>query len=279
MTMYPRQVGRRQFLTSLGKGAVGLVVFGFAAAACADDDAVATTSGASTSSAPSTTGATSTTAGGGSSTTSEPSSTTAAQALARVERVDLGNVSAYIVVRDSAAAVVDTGNPGSEGDIEAGLAALGLGWGSVGHVILTHRHNDHIGSSEAVITNAAGAEAFAGAEDIPSITSPRPIVPVGDGDSVFGLDIIATPGHTPGHVSVLDPIARFLIAGDALNGEPDGSGVLGPNPQYTPDMETAIQSAAKLGMLDFDDAYFGHGEPFFGGASAAVTQLVASLQG
>ena len=78
-------------------------------------------------------------------------------------------------------------------------------------------------------------------------------------------------------ISVLDPVARFLIAGDALNGEPDGGGVLGPNPAFTADMSTAIESARKLGMLDFDDAYFGHGEPLLGDASAAVATLAASL--
>lgn len=276
MTTHPRQVGRRQFLVNLGKGAVGLAVFGIAAA-CSDDDPVTTTRGESNTTAPSTTRPTTTAAG--ETTTTERSDTTLAEAMAQVHRVDLDFVSAYIVVREGGAAVIDTGNPGSQADIEAGLATLGIDWTSVGHVIFTHRHNDHIGSSRAVLTNAANAEAFAGAEDIPSIESPRLITAVGDGDSVFGLDVIATPGHTPGHIAVHDPVARFLIAGDALNGQPDGSGVLGPNPDFTPDMVTAIESAAKLGMLDFDDAYFGHGEPFLGGASAAVADLAASLQG
>ena len=55
MTMHGRQVGRREFLVNLGKGTVGLVVFGLAAAACADDDAVATTLGGSITTGPPTT--------------------------------------------------------------------------------------------------------------------------------------------------------------------------------------------------------------------------------
>lgn len=270
----PTRLPRREFLVRFGKGAVGLAVFGFAVAACGDDDTVATTLGSTTTSPP---GSTTTTAAG--TTSTEATTTTGAEALARVHRVDLGFVSAYLVARDDGVVVVDTGNPGSEADIEAGLTRLGLDWTAVGHVIFTHEHPDHIGSARAVLTNAASAEAFAGADDIPSIDSPRQVNAVGDGDTVFGLDIVTTPGHTPGHISVHDPVARFLVAGDALNGEPDGGGVLGPNPEFTPDMETAIESAAKLARLDFDDAYFGHGEPLIGGASAAVSELVASLQG
>jgi len=266
-----RRVGRRQFLVNLGKGAVGLAVFGVAAAACSDDDeADATTIGATATTAATTlASATSTTAA---------TATTAADSLARLQRVDLGFVSAYIVARDDGAAVVDTGVSGSAGDIEAGLRALGLDWGAVGHVIVTHDHGDHMGSMRPVMTNAASAMAYAGADDIPSMDSPRPINAVGDGDTVFGLDIIATPGHTPGHISVLDPVARFLIAGDALNGTPDGGDVLGPNPEFTADMEAAIASAVKLGGFDYDRVVFGHGEPVDSGASAAAAELAATLK-
>ena len=63
------------------------------------------------------------------------------------ERVNLGFVSAYLLVRGGEAAVVDTGVAGSERDIEAALAGLGLGWGSVGHVIVTHLQSDHAASA------------------------------------------------------------------------------------------------------------------------------------
>ena len=43
-------------------------------------------------------------------------------------RVNLGFVSAYILVRDGEAAVVDTGVAGSEDDIENALTAIGLEW-------------------------------------------------------------------------------------------------------------------------------------------------------
>jgi glyoxylase-like metal-dependent hydrolase (beta-lactamase superfamily II) len=190
------------------------------------------------------------------------------------QRVNLGFVSAYVLVRSGEAAVVDTGVAGSEDDIAAALAATGLGWDAVGHVILTHLHGDHIGSAPAVLTAAPDAIGYAGAADIPGISVPRELTAVGDGDRVFDLAIVATPGHTPGHISVLDEVGGILVAGDALN---TASGrATGPNPQFTPDMETAMASVAKLGALTFETLLVGHGDPVAAGASAQVAELAGS---
>ena len=73
--------------------------------------------------------------------------------------------------------VVDTGVGGSAGAIEDLLAAVGLDWSAVGHLILTHRHGDHVGSAAEVMEAAPEAAAYAGAEDIPAISVPRPLTP------------------------------------------------------------------------------------------------------
>ena len=57
-------------------------------------------------------------------------------------------------------------------DILAALEATGLGWGNVGHVILTHYHLDHAGSTAEVLAAAPDAQGYAGAEDIPHSSSP-----------------------------------------------------------------------------------------------------------
>ena len=260
--MHPA-ISRRGFLYDLGRGTLALAVFGLASCTDADGspDTVSTT----------------TTAGDSASTTTSPAETTSTQPSEAVSwrRVNLGFVSAYIVVRSGEAAIVDTGVENSESDIEAGLTAIGLDWDAVGHVIITHRHGDHQGSLPAVLAAAAGATGYAGAGDLAAITSPRPLVSVGDGDKVFDLEIIETPGHTPGHISVLSTDAALLIAGDALNGQ-DG-GVIGANPQFSPDMATANLSVKKLAGYRFDTVVFGHGEPVEGGAAALVADLAASL--
>ncbi len=267
-------MSRRAFVLDLGKGTLAVAVLGIGVMACSEDDPVSPTSTPSTS--PESTAPPTTTPA----TTSPPTTnpvTTSPLAVEAVqwERVNLGFVSAYVLARNGEAAIVDTGVSGSEGDIASSLAAVGLGWGDVGHVIVTHLHADHQGSLPAVMNAAGGATAYAGAADIPEISSPRPITPVGDGDMVFDLEIIDTPGHTPGHISVLDPAGGLLVAGDALNGA-DG-GVIGANPEYTADIVMADQSVQKLATFTFETVVFGHGEPVVDLASQQVAELAASI--
>jgi glyoxylase-like metal-dependent hydrolase (beta-lactamase superfamily II) len=200
-----------------------------------------------------------------------------AQSLAPAQtlRVNLGFVNAYVLVRGKEAAVVDTGTPNNAEKIADVVRAAGLGWNAVHHVILTHYHPDHIGSVGEVLGAAPKATAYAGAADIPQITSPRPVKAVGDNDEVFGLRVIATPGHTPGHICVFDPAGSLLILGDAMNNV--GNELSGPNPKYTADMAQAHQSVKKLAKLKFQRALFGHGEPIDKGASQAIARLAGAL--
>lgn len=193
-----------------------------------------------------------------------------AQAL----RANLGRVNAYVLIRGKEAAVVDTGTPGNASKIADVVRTGGLAWDAVHHVILTHYHPDHVGSVGEVLAAAAKATAYAGAADIPQIQSPRPLKAVGDNDEVFGLRVIATPGHTPGHVCVFDPAGSLLILGDAMTNV-DKLG--GPNPQYTADMAQAHQSVKKLAKLTFQRAVFGHGEPIDKDASQAIAKLAGTL--
>jgi glyoxylase-like metal-dependent hydrolase (beta-lactamase superfamily II) len=264
-----RRVTRRVFLADFGKGTVAALVL----TACSPGGATPTTvsdavgSGATPSTTPPSTAPASSGSPGATTTTAQTPATAWA-------RVDLSSVSAYLLVRAGEAAIVDTGVAGSQDAIGEGLGHLGVGWEDVAHVVLTHKHLDHAGSIGAVMTLAASARAYAGAGDIPAIDAPRPLVGVGDGDRVFGCSIIETPGHTPGHISVLDP-GRILFAGDALNGT--GGGVTGPNPRYSEDMATANRSVIKLAGFDFDAVVFGHGEPVTSGGARLVAELAATL--
>jgi len=199
-----------------------------------------------------------------------------AQSLAPAQalRVNMGFVNAYVLIRGKEAAVVDTGTAGNGSKIADVVRTAGLSWDAVHHVILTHYHPDHIGSVGEVLGAAAKATAYAGAADIPQIKSPRPIKTVGDNDEVFGLRVIATPGHTPGHVCVFDPAGSLLILGDAMN---NIDKLAGPNPQYTADMVQAHQSVKKLAKLKFERAVFGHGEPIDKNASQEIAKLAGTL--
>ncbi|MCB0086069.1 MAG: MBL fold metallo-hydrolase [Caldilineaceae bacterium] len=191
-------------------------------------------------------------------------------------RVIADFVNAYVLIRGNEVALVDTGIPGTGEQFASVLTDAGLGWDAVNHLILTHYHGDHVGAMGEVMEAAANATIYAGAADIPEIETPHTIQAVADGDEVFGLQVIETPGHTLGHISVLDPVGLLFVAGDALT---NAEGTLsGSNPQYTADVALANASVRKIADLTFETAVFGHGEPIEEGASAAVAELAATLE-
>jgi glyoxylase-like metal-dependent hydrolase (beta-lactamase superfamily II) len=203
------------------------------------------------------------------------SSTPGATASGGWRRVDLSFVSAYLLVRGREVGVVDLGTAGSADAIEAALKAAGTGWDAVRHIVLTHRHADHAGGLAGVQTLVT-ASTYAGEADVAAIASAKPLKPVRDGDDVFGLQIIATPGHTPGHVSVFDPATGVLVAGDALR---TTGGLTGSDPRYTADEAQARASVRRLATLDVRTILPGHGDPLTAGAADALRKLAASLGG
>ena len=193
-------------------------------------------------------------------------------------RIPLGEggfTTAYVLIRGGEAALIDTGVPGSAGRIGEVIQEASLSWDAVRHVILTHHHGDHAGSIGEVLGAAPSATVWAGAPDIPSIRAPREIRSAGDGDEVFGLQIVGTPGHTAGHISVFDPVGSALIVGDAAANV--GGTVLGSTSPFTRNVAQAHESVRKMAAMTFETAWFMHGEPIQGGASAAFQALVARL--
>lgn len=266
----PKRMRRRAFLGGLGTGTVAFAVLTPAVlAACSSDGE---SGDATTSTAGGTDGA------GDEATTSsaqadEAGAATGDSAL-RWARTNLGFVSAYVLVRGTEAAVVDTGVEGSADDIGTTLADMGLTYGDVRHVILTHLHGDHAGSIGEVMAMADGATVWAGEADIDGIPVDG-ISVAADGAEVFGTEIVATPGHTDGHIAVYDRAASLLVAGDAIN-TLDG-GVQGPNPQFSSDLDQANDSARRLAELSFNTLLAGHGNPVEDMADTAVQAMAAAL--
>lgn len=72
-----------------------------------------------------------------------------------------------------------------------------------------------------------------------------------------GIEIIATPGHMPGHISIYHIESKTLIAGDALVAENGELAIA--NPQYTIDMMGAKKSIKKLLDYEIDTLICYHG--------------------
>lgn len=252
-------VGRRSFLVGAGRGVLGVAVLGLAG--CSSDDGSADAGGSARSGS--------------------------ADGLAW-SRVDLAYVSAYVLVRGGEAAVVDTGVGGSADRIGAALDVAGSGWGGVRAVVVTHAHFDHVGSMSEIADRAPGAALYAGAPDVQWLKfqlpdgSPAPIGrhagrlgTVGDGDEVFGLHVVTTPGHTPGHVAVFDADAAVLVAGDALTNTIDGD-LGGSLPEVMEDQAAAADSVRKLAALRPQVILVGHGPPVERDAAAKLRRLASS---
>jgi glyoxylase-like metal-dependent hydrolase (beta-lactamase superfamily II) len=201
--------------------------------------------------------------------------------------------------------LVDTNNPGRGVAIVGALEASGRSIESVGHIVLTHWHPDHAGSV-AALAERSGARVYAGAADAPFISgaeAPPPFRRAGllgpllaprmdaaasaepatvhqelhDGDELAiagGMRVIDTPGHTPGHVSLLLPERGLAFIGDAYFNWPGMRMGLSVSIH---DPGQAQASLRKLGALDFDLACFGHGPPLLKGASAVIRRFAEGL--
>jgi glyoxylase-like metal-dependent hydrolase (beta-lactamase superfamily II) len=137
-------------------------------------------------------------------------------------------VNAFLVREDDGFTLVDTTvGRGADSLIDAARSA----GGEIRRVALTHGHGDHVGSLDAlrerlgsgveVLMPELDARIHAGEKVVdgklpgqwPAIKT-TPDVRLVAGDRVGSLEVVATPGHTPGHVSFLDTRDRTLIAGD-----------------------------------------------------------------
>jgi glyoxylase-like metal-dependent hydrolase (beta-lactamase superfamily II) len=141
-------------------------------------------------------------------------------------------------------------------------------------VILTHHHGDHAGSIAEVLAAAVNATAWAGEADIASISG-ADLSPLVGGEDVFGMEILATPGHTAGHMATIDHGAGLLIAGDALT--IDAGAAAEPPAQFTADGDQARATIEMLARLSFNTLLVGHGDPIESGADASVAALAASF--
>jgi glyoxylase-like metal-dependent hydrolase (beta-lactamase superfamily II) len=143
----------------------------------------------------------------------------------------------------------------------------------VRHILITHSHSDHVDGLLEVTDAAPGAAFYAGAAET-MLPIWAPWRPVTDGQEVFGLEVVDTPGHTPGHIAIFDTDSRVLVAGDALTNTIDG--LKGPMREFTVDMPTAEESVRKLAALKPQVILFGHGPPAQRDAAAQLRRLAIS---
>src|SRR5262245_22538388 len=107
------------------------------------------------------------------------------------------------------------------------LDALGVQPSDIKFVAVSHTHGDHIGNVElfpqAMLLVQKDEYDWPGANNAPRFTPEHPVTKLEGDKDVFGdgsVTIIATPGHTPGHQSLLVKLPKtgtLLLSGDAVH--------------------------------------------------------------
>ncbi len=172
-------------------------------------------------------------------------------------------------------------------------------------IILTHGHFDHVGCV-IDLSDYWRAPVYAHVEEFPYLTGIRdypegdpavgggllagvaplypnkainledrlrPLPEDGTVPGAPGWKWMATPGHSPGHVSLYREEDGTLIVGDAFITVKQESALAvmkqsqelhGPPMYFTPDWEAAKESVRKLASLPIETAVTGHGVPMSG---------------
>lgn len=220
-----------------------------------------------------------------------------AQDIIRAPILPFRMASAYLVRGPGGVIVVDTGVAGSHGRILAALARHDLAPRDVRLIVITHAHTDHAGGA-AALQAATGAPVAAHAAELRHLRgldkmelcptgfwgrlfykTPLPHEPYAPVEPAVVLDgqrpldlraygvngqLVATPGHSAGSLSVL------LDGGDALVGDLVAGGIMiggvmrvgrAIRPPFDEDQAEAGRSLAALVDGGFERFHLGHGGP------------------
>lgn len=145
-------------------------------------------------------------------------------ALTQFETIATGSfeVNTTVFILNNKAYVVD---PGS--DAEEILASLSKMGATDYDVLLTHGHFDHIGALAQLAKKNDSMKVYVSSEDLDVIDHPFNAYPpdyppvkrptnIGDFSSLDGIEVIKTPGHTPGGVCYYIKDYGILFSGDTL---------------------------------------------------------------
>jgi glyoxylase-like metal-dependent hydrolase (beta-lactamase superfamily II) len=224
-----------------------------------------------------------------------------APGIYRIDAIRFANaINVLAVSGEDGWTLVDTGMAGSPARIQAALAELGLGPSALARIYLTHHHQDHVAGLPGMRSWAPGAEIVAPEHEADVIGGTRPLDPssnrlletlqgrtrlpvvpvarqVREGDRVAGLRVVATPGHSRGHTSLISDDHGVLFAADAFGAMPRKLRV-GVRKAFCTDPAQALRSAEKLIEEDYRTVVFSHGPVLREGARDRLSRIVAACR-
>ncbi len=152
--------------------------------------------------------------------------------------------------------------------------------GELKTILITHCHYDHSGAAGEVAA-AFGAKIAIHKDDAPLLKNARgsaaelfgekapiihPDILLGGGELYGELEVIHTPGHTPGGICLYSERSKLLFSGDTVFGE----GSFGRTDLYGGNTKKLIESIKGLSLLDVKFMYPGHGDIVKEGANEQI---------
>ncbi|MBN1366341.1 MAG: MBL fold metallo-hydrolase [Dehalococcoidales bacterium] len=212
----------------------------------------------------------------------------------------INSVNSFLIVEEKLT-LIDTGFGHSFRQIIGFIRNIGRSEQELSLIIITHNHPDHTGSLFKLkqITKARVAVHQADIGPLPynSLTASliKSLNRIGIGRNmrldtteidiplyggevlpVFdGLEVINTPGHTPGSISLFSPKYKIIFVGDLINNRYTRLRI--PCRIINYDTSTVKKSLRQISNLDFDTLCIGHGKPIKHDAAFSVRKLAETL--
>jgi glyoxylase-like metal-dependent hydrolase (beta-lactamase superfamily II) len=215
-----------------------------------------------------------------------------------------GRVHAFLVADGRELTLVDTLFDTDARVVLDEIKRLGRPVSDLKRILLTHAHRSHLGGL-AVLKRLSGATVLAHEWEADIVEGNRPAQPVSivprrplrayfpfqfgsalglgkhppcpvdetvkDGQTVASLEVLHTPGHTPGHLAFYSADRGVLLSGDAIVTWPEFAAGW---PSFTLNPKRHRESLRRMAALQPDAVGVGHGDPIRSGAADRVDSLL-----
>jgi glyoxylase-like metal-dependent hydrolase (beta-lactamase superfamily II) len=206
-----------------------------------------------------------------------------------------------LVIAEDTITLIDTGLKDGASHVLEFIRHIGRSPEEISMIVLTHNHIDHMGGL-AEIKKHTNAKVATHRDDIgvrehppaaggrysepmaqiksklQSVFSvlPEDVDLVLEGgetlDCLGGLDVIHTPGHTPGSISLYSQKYKMLFSGDLIRKR--RKKLLLPPKMVCSDINQNLESIKKISRYDIEILCFGHGLPLHQDVKPRILDLI-----
>ena len=206
-----------------------------------------------------------------------------------------------LVIAEDTLTLIDAGLRDSASHVLEFIKHIGRSPKEISLILLTHNHIDHMGGLREIKKHTS-AKVAAHKDDIGSREHPpaaggrhrEPLAQIKSKlQSVFsilpedvdiileggetldclgGLDVIHTPGHTPGSISLYSQKHKMLCSGDLIRKR--RKKLLLPPKMVCSDIDENLESIKKISDYDIEILCFGHGLPLHQDVKPKILSLI-----